>query len=606
MVSKDKRSLLLTGSNSPLTESQAEWVNHLMQSLTAEQYVWLSGFFTALSFQQNVGMAELQSVSSQVSRPFPITVLFASETGTSRNIASQLSQDLIADHWEVHLVDAKDYKTAKFKSERCILVVTATHGDGDPPEPAKKWYDFIMSDRAPSCENLVYAVLALGDSSYEHFCQCGVDIDKRLLELGAKPLCARQDCDLDYEKSCLVWRNELDKALAAFLPDSTLLQAPPTEQKNSIPLYTKQNPFQAKILEKINLCDVGTSKTTYHLELSLEGSQINYKPGDCLGVHPTNNPSEVDSILTLLNLNGDLLIQIADHSLSLREALLREVELSRITLPVFTGLIESATKINAGINDKKQVQEYLKGKSLLHVLHDLGIRNMDAQQLVDKLRRMPHRLYSIASSLLARPDEAHLLVTLAEIQLMNEHRLGVFSNECDRELSPGDSIPVYLHENQMFKLRYDALDKPIIMIGPGTGLAPFRAFMEEREEMGVTGLSWLFFGECKMYSDFYYQTEWQQRLSNGTLSRMNVAFSRDQANKIYVQHRMKEQQKALFDWIDSKGAIVYVCGDADKMTKDVYQALLEIVSTQKKCSIDLATEYVEHLVETNRYLRDVY
>ncbi len=449
--------------------------------------------------------------------------------------------------------------------------------------------------------------MALGDSSYEYFCQCGVNLDNRLSELGAKKLCARQDCDLDYEKGYLAWRGELDKALAVFLPNEKTVELLVSSQFASATSYNQKNPFQAEVLEKINLCDRGSSKTTYHLELSLEGSQLNYKPGDSLGVYPSNSPGEVDSIIKYLDLDSDSLVQVDDKEVGLREAILSTLEISRVTLPVFSELCNyTRTELKVDKNDRKMVHSYLEGKSLMHVLQDLHIPSIDAQILVSTLRKMPHRLYSIASSLLARPDEAHLLVTLAQINGSDQTRLGVFSNHCHNELAVGDKIPIFLHENTSFKLNYDALDKPIIMVGPGTGLAPFRAFMEEREELGATGLSWLFFGECHMFTDFYYQTEWQTRLSSGSLSKMDVAFSRDQANKIYVQHRMRENQATLFDWIDSKEAIIYVCGDADGMAKEVHQTLIEIVAEQKKCSLDLANEYVEDLVVDNRYLRDVY
>lgn len=371
--------------------------------------------------------------------------------------------------------------------------------------------------------------------------------------------------------------------------------------------YSRTNPFKAEVLENLNLNGRGSNKETRHLELSLEGSGLTFEPGDSLGVYPENDPELVDSLISELGFNPDEVVKVNKQGdvRSLREALISNFEITTLTKPLLEQVakLTGNEELHALISDSAKVKEYVYGRDLLDLIKDFGPLGVSVGDFVALLRKLPARLYSIASSLEANPDEVHLTIGAVRYDSHGRERKGVCSILCAERLQPGDTLPVYIQHNQNFKLPSNP-ETPIIMVGPGTGVAPFRSFMQEREEVGAEGKSWMFFGDQHFVTDFLYQTEWQQWLKDGVLTKMDVAFSRDTAEKVYVQHRMKEHSKELFEWLE-EGAVVYICGDEKHMAHDVHNTLIDIIE-QEGTSREQAEQYLADMQQQKRYQRDVY
>lgn len=581
-----------------LSDQQLQQVTQAVEGLNPAQLAWVSGYLTGLSGQLPATSAAV--TPSQTAGK--VTILFGSQTGNSKKIAQQLSECLSAAGHDVVLSNMKDYRTNQLKKESTVLAVISTHGNGEPPDEALAFFKFLNSDRAPKLEKLNYAVLALGDSSYDEFCQTGKELDERFAALGATPLISRVDCDIDFEEDALDWQTTLLKELDDQPVSETFSDgfAPSTSSTE----YSDSRPYQAEVLNVLNLTDEGSEKEVYHLELSLEDSGINYQPGDILAIKPENNRLLVSEVLREAGLNGDTVVTIKDDKLPLLDALLQRRELASLTRKVVqeyakaTGNIELA----AQAADKSQLVDLIGSGDLLDLLQQHPGK-LNAQTLVDLLRPLQARQYSIASSLEAHPEEVHLLIKRVEFQHEERTHLGVASNWV-AQLNPGDFLPVYVKPNDSFKLPADD-DTKIIMVGPGTGVAPFRAFLSERDAKGIDGNSWLFFGEQHFRSDFLYQTEWQQFKKHGTLERIDLAFSRDQEEKIYVQHRLLEAGAEVYQWLED-GAHVYVCGDMNHMAKDVHETLKQIHIEFGGLSEEQAETELEQLIANGRYQRDVY
>jgi sulfite reductase (NADPH) flavoprotein alpha-component len=500
-----------------------------------------------------------------------------------------------------------DFKPNNIKKVKNLLIIVSTHGEGDPPDNALTFHEFLHGKRAPKLEDLNFSVLSLGDSSYEFFCQTGKQFDARLEELGGTRLYPRFDCDLDYDEPAAEWVEGIISSLGEAkggIPAQA--QAASTQTVEST--YSRTNPFRAEVLDNLNLNGRGSNKETRHLELSLEGSGISFQPGDSLGIYPENDPELVDLLLADLKWNPEESVTINKQGevLSLRDALTTHYEITTLTKP----LLEKAAKLTGNsdlqelINDSEKVKSYLEGHDLLDVVRDFGPLLSTPQEFVSILRKMPARLYSIASSLTANPDEVHLTIGAVRYHANGRDRKGVCSIFTADRLQPGDSVPIYIQQNENFKLPANP-ETPIIMVGPGTGVAPFRSFMQEREEIGAEGKSWMFFGDQHFVTDFLYQTEWQKWLKDGVLTKMDVAFSRDTAEKVYVQHRMLEQSEELFQWLQ-EGAHVYICGDEKHMAHDVHQTLIGIIEKEGSLSREEAEAYLADMQQQKRYQRDVY
>ncbi|MCM3158824.1 assimilatory sulfite reductase (NADPH) flavoprotein subunit [Bacillus subtilis] len=599
--------------NSPFNQEQAELLNRLLPTLTESQKIWLSGYLSAqsVSAQETAG-APAAAVSAEAPAPAvskEVTVLYGSQTGNAQGLAENAGKQLEQSGFQVTVSSMSDFKPNQLKKVTNLLIVVSTHGEGEPPDNALSFHEFLHGRRAPKLEDLRFSVLALGDSSYEFFCQTGKEFDQRLEELGGKRISPRVDCDLDYDEPAAEWLEGVLKGLNEAGGGSAAPASAAASQTGESS-YSRTNPFRAEVLENLNLNGRGSNKETRHVELSLEGSGLTYEPGDSLGVYPENDPELVELLLKEMNWDPEEIVTLNKQGdvRPLKEALISHYEITVLTKP----LLEQAAQLTGNDElrellapgNEENVKAYIEGRDLLDLVRDYGPFSVSAQEFVSILRKMPARLYSIASSLSANPDEVHVTIGAVRYDAHGRERKGVCSILCAERLQPGDTLPVYVQHNQNFKLPKDP-ETPIIMVGPGTGVAPFRSFMQEREETGAEGKAWMFFGDQHFVTDFLYQTEWQNWLKDGVLTKMDVAFSRDTEEKVYVQHRMLEHSAELFEWLQ-EGAAVYICGDEKHMAHDVHNTLLEIIEKEGNMSREEAEAYLADMQQQKRYQRDVY
>ncbi|WP_186670742.1 assimilatory sulfite reductase (NADPH) flavoprotein subunit [Sporosarcina sp. BP05] len=602
--------------NSPFNQQQVELLNQLLPILTETQQIWLGGYLSAsqLVTQSNASgsVVVLEEPAAQVEvSSKEVTILYGSQTGNGQALAEKLTKNLKAVEYRVSLASMNEFKPNALKKIENLLLIVSTHGEGDPPDNALPFHEFLHSKRAPRLENLQFSVLSLGDSSYEFFCQTGKQFDERLLELGAKQLSPRVDCDLDYDESAAEWfTNVLATLNEQQESSSTTVQQTVNKVIEGQLEYSRTNPFKAEILENFNLNGRGSNKETRHLELSLEGSNLEFEPGDSLGIYPENDFGLVDTLIEEMGWNASEVVKVNKQGelKPLREALISNFEITVLTKP----LLQKAAQFTAN-NELKELLEpereqecrdYLYGRDLLDLVRDFAPWEVSLSGFVAILRKIPARLYSIASSSKANPDEVHLTIGTVRYEAHGRDRVGVCSDVCAVRAIPGDHLPVYVQRNSNFKLPADP-NTPLIMIGPGTGIAPFRSFLEEREEIGAEGKTWLFFGDQHFVTDFLYQVEWQQWLKEGVLTRMDVAFSRDTKDKVYVQHRMIENSQAIFNWLE-EGAVLYICGDEKHMATDVHATLEKIIEEEGAMSSKEASDYLADMQQQKRYQRDVY
>ena len=587
-----------------LTPDQWRLVHELGSALSASQKHWLSGYFAGLGDRSSHSTAPGPLPSPSVRT---ITVLYGSETGNASELARALEMAAKAKGLVCNLADMADYKVRQLAQEEDVLIVVSTYGEGDPPQPATGFFEFIESRKAPKLEDKRFAVLALGDSTYEFYCEAGKRLDRRFEELGAERLTPRVDCDIDYEDAAEAWTQAIVEQLGADAAPSMISFAVAPSEAPPAVIHDKRNPFPAPVIDNIAIVGRGSTKETRHIEFSLEGSGLAYEPGDALGIAATNDPAIVTTLIDALSLKADAEFEHKGKTLRLDDALTHHFEITTAT-PRFLDYWAMLSEADA----LKQLQQddrsgdrsvFLHTHHILDIVRRFPLTDIMPQGFVSALRPLQPRLYSLASSLAAAPDEAHLTVAPVRYDLHGEQRCGVASGLLADRAQPDTMLPVYVQSNPHFRLPAD--DAPIIMIGAGTGVAPYRAFMQEREVRGAGGKSWLFFGERNFRTDFLYQTEWQTWLKDGTLGRMDVAFSRDSNEKIYVQHRMKEQSRDIFAWLEA-GAHIYVCGDAADLAPDVHNTLIDIVTTEARTGREAATDYVRSLQSDHRYQRDVY
>ncbi|NGY91549.1 assimilatory sulfite reductase (NADPH) flavoprotein subunit [Bacillus megaterium] len=596
--------------NSPFNQEQADLLNRLLPTLTEAQKMWLSGYLTASQSTSAEGTPDVSTAApAQAEQTISkdVTILYGSQTGNAQGLAENTGKTLEAKGFNVTVSSMNDFKPNTLKKLENLLIVVSTHGEGEPPDNALSFHEFLHGRRAPKLENFRFSVLSLGDSSYEFFCQTGKEFDVRLAELGGERLYPRVDCDLDFEEPANKWLKGVIDGLSEAKGHSASVAVPAEAPAGTSP-YSRTNPFKAEVLENLNLNGRGSNKETRHLELSLEGSGLTYEPGDSLGIYPENDPELVDLLLNEFKWDASESVTVnkEGETRPLREALTSNFEITVLTKPLLKQAAELTgnDKLKALVENREELKAYTQGRDVIDLVRDFGPWNVSAQEFVAILRKMPARLYSIASSLSANPDEVHLTIGAVRYEAHGRERKGVCSVLCSERLQPGDTIPVYLQSNKNFKLPQNQ-ETPIIMVGPGTGVAPFRSFMQEREETGAKGKSWMFFGDQHFVTDFLYQTEWQKWLKDGVLTKMDVAFSRDTEEKVYVQNRMLEHSKELFQWLE-EGAFFYVCGDKTNMARDVHNTLVEIVETEGKMSREEAEAYLAEMKKQKRYQRDVY
>ncbi|MDW5375792.1 assimilatory sulfite reductase (NADPH) flavoprotein subunit [Halomonas sp. HP20-15] len=595
----------LDTTNSPLTDEQAAEVNRLVARLSGDQRTWLSGYLAGLQAVSGEARAPREATAEQ----HTLTILYGSETGNAESVAQQAGEQALARGLPARVVDMADYKARELRDERLLLVVTATHGEGDPPDPALDFYEFLHGRKAPKLAEARFAVLALGDSSYEHFCQTGRDLDARFEALGAQRLIERVDCDVDFDEAAGQWIERALDAVGEHIVEAPASAMPAAVAEPAGVSYDRHNPFQAEVLENQILNGRGSEKATHHIELSLEGSGIDYRPGDILCLMPRNREEVAAELLEALSLDPQQTVPSHAGERPLAEALRDDYEITTLT-PAFVEAyaeLAEAEALHALLAEGKRgdLMAYLHGRHIIDVINEHPLSGgLDAETLLGMMRRLQPREYSIASSHLANPGEVHVTVAAVRYESHGRQRHGVASTFLAEQAEPGETVPVYLRRNKHFRLPENP-DTPIVMIGPGTGVAPFRAFLEEREVSGAGGANWLFFGNPHFRTDFLYQTEWQRWLKDGLLTRMDVAFSRDGPEKVYVQDRLRERGAELYRWLED-GAHVYVCGDAERMAPDVHAALVEIVAEHGGHSFEQAGEYLKQLTRDRRYQRDVY
>ena len=592
----------------PLNEVQLKALEQLSQGLQPEQIIWLSGYFHGLGGA--IPGAPLAAASPEVSATTPtagalsLTILYGSHTGHSAALAKKLRDLAAAEQLDAKVYPMNDYNTKQLKDEKNLLVIVSTHGEGEPPEMAEDFYGFITGKRAPKLNGLNYSVLALGDKSYKHFCQTGIDIRQALIKAGASELVPIVTCDVDYEDDAQRWINVVLNELSKLQPKKVEAAAPQSVVKAETTAYTRKNPFKATVLDKTRITGRDSDKEVYHFELSLEGSGITYEPGDALGVIAQNPPQLVDDIIGTLGVIDTEVVETKIGKLPFNEALSHHYEITLLTRDVIQKYADLTgdQAVQAIINDEKKLDEYLYGHDVLDLLHEFPYP-LTATDFLELLRPLPPRLYSISSSQEAVEQEVHITVSRVRYETKGRERFGACSSFLADRLQIDDEVLIYIDKNPNFRMPSNGT--PIIMVGAGTGIAPYRAFMQQREAANQKSKSWLFFGERRFSSDFLYQLEWQKYLKKGFLGKIDLAFSRDQDEKVYVQHKLKEQQEELFRWLED-GAVFYLCGDMKYMAKDVQSTLLEIIRLQGGLTEEKALEYFKKLKKEKRFQADVY
>ncbi|MCE5130656.1 assimilatory sulfite reductase (NADPH) flavoprotein subunit [Staphylococcus saprophyticus] len=607
----------LSVSNSPFDQEQAAQLNQIFQTLTAEQQIWLTGYLTAqqgavaqtTEAPQQVAEYVLNNESeSQTNNDRHITVVYGSETGNAQSLAEIFADRLVEHNYTVKLTAMDEIKQKEFKKVEDLFVITATHGEGDPPDNALTFHEFIHSRKAPKLENVRFSVLALGDESYEYFCQTGKDFDAKLLELGAERLTDRQDCDLDFDDLAEKWMNKNIEILNQSTGHGSTVTSTETVQSAKEKRYSKSNPYKAEVLENINLNGRGSNKEVRHVELLLDNYGESFEPGDCVVVLPQNEPEIVTLLIETLGWDKDIEIPINDDgdTLPLEKALTEHFEITKLTKPLLQKAAElfGNTELLSQIDNAEWIQQYVDGRDVIDLLTEFPTSELKPETFYKLLRKLPAREYSIASSYEATPDEVHITVGAVRYEAHERTRKGVCSVQLAERIQPGDTLPIYLKKNPNFKFPFDE-ETPVIMIGPGTGVAPFRSYMQEREELGLSGNTWLFFGEQYFTTDFLYQTEWQAWLKDETLAKLDLAFSRDTEEKIYVQHRIAQQSELFYQWLQD-GAAIYVCGDEKHMAKDVHDTIRSVIEQEGDMSEADAEAYLTQMKQEKRYQRDVY
>lgn len=591
----------------PLNTEQLARLQAATTDLTPTQLAWVSGYFWGVLNQQP-GAAAVAATPAAVAAP-TITLISASQTGNARRVAEALRDDLLAAKLNVNLVNAGDYKFKQIASEKLLVIVASTQGEGEPPEEAVALHKFLFSKKAPKLDGTAFAVLGLGDTSYEFFCQAGKDFDSKLAELGGERLLDRVDADVEYQAAASEWRARVVETLKSRVPKDSPTQAAvaATGAVNEIYTspYSKEAPLTASLSVNQKITGRNSEKDVRHIEIDLGDSGLRYQPGDALGVWYQNDPELVKELVELLWLKGDESVTVDGKTLPLAEALQWHFELTVNTANIvenYATLTRSETLLPL-VGDKAKLQHYASTTPIVDMVR-FSPAQLDAQALIDLLRPLTPRLYSIASSQSEVESEVHVTVGVVRYDIEGRARAGGASSFLADRVEEEGEVRVFIEHNDNFRLPANP-ETPVIMIGPGTGIAPFRAFMQQRAADDAPGKNWLFFGNPHFTEDFLYQVEWQRYVKEGVLTRIDLAWSRDQKEKVYVQDKLREQGAELWRWIND-GAHIYVCGDANRMAKDVEQALLEVIAEFGGMDTEAADEFLSELRVERRYQRDVY
>ena len=588
----------------PLNPEQLARLQAATTDFTPTQLAWVSGYFWGVLNQQSGAAVAAPAPAAEVP---PITLISASQTGHARRVAEALRADLLAAKLNVKLVNAGDYKFKQIAAEKLLVVVTSTQGEGEPPEEAVALHKFLFSKKAPKLDGTAFAVFGLGDTSYEFFCQSGKDFDNKLAELGAERLLDRVDADVEYQAAAAEWRARVVEALKARAPVAAPAQLATSGAVNDIHTspYTKEAPLTATLSVNQKITGRNSEKDVRHIEIDLGDSGLRYQPGDALGVWYQNDPQLVKELVELLWLKGDEPVTVEGKTLPLSEALQWHFELTVNTATIvenYATLTRSESLLPL-VGDKAQLQQYAAATPIVDMVR-FSPAQLDAEALIGLLRPLTPRLYSIASSQAEVESEVHVTVGVVRYEIEGRARAGGASSFLADRVEEDGEVRVFIEHNDNFRLPANP-ETPVIMIGPGTGIAPFRAFMQQRAADGAQGKNWLFFGNPHFTEDFLYQVEWQSYVKEGLLTRIDLAWSRDQQQKIYVQDKLREQGAELWRWIND-GAHIYVCGDANRMAKDVENTLLEVIAEYGAMDAEAADEFLSELRVERRYQRDVY
>jgi sulfite reductase (NADPH) flavoprotein alpha-component len=569
---------------------------------TAEQRLWLNGYMAGLLAGRNMGPVQGQSVEGSTTT-IPLVILFGSQTGTAEKLAKQFAKQSKSSGCNSRVVDCSAHATVDWAEESNLLIVTSTYGDGDMPDNAQSFWQWLQTENGKSLAHLNFAVLALGDSNYEKFCAAGKNFDQRLEALGAKRAYPCVECDVDYETKAKEWINGV---LSAMAPGKQSDASPADDDSLAADGWSKTNPFPARLITNRRLNGAGSQKETRHFEISLEGSGLAYEAGDALGVWPRNCPDLVSELIAAGHFKGDESVTVSGTSLPLRQALTEKLDIGKPGLE----LLHHFAKTNATLQPllaperKDDLKKWLWGRGVIDLLAENAVNGPSAGEFVALLKPLQPRLYSISSSPKAHAGQVHLTINVVRYESFGRARQGLASTFLADRVDAETPVPIFIQTSHGFRLPANG-KTPVIMVGPGTGIAPFRAFLHERRASAATGPNWLFFGEQRAATDFYYREELEQLFSDGHLTKLCTAFSRDQAEKIYVQNRMLENAAALWSWLED-GAHFYVCGDASRMARDVDEALHQIAQTAGGKSADEAAAYVAKMKLDKRYQRDVY
>ena len=588
----------------PLNPEQLARLQAATTDFTPTQLAWVSGYFWGMLNQQPGAVV---SAPAQAVEAPAITLISASQTGNARRVAEALRDDLQAAQLNVKLVNAGDYKFKQIAGEKLLVVVTSTQGEGEPPEEAVALHKFLFSKKAPKLDGTAFAVFGLGDTSYEFFCQSGKDFDSKLAELGGERLLDRVDADVEYQAAAAEWRARVVDVLKARAPTAVPAQLATSGAVNEIHTspYTKEAPLTATLAVNQKITGRDSEKDVRHIEIDLGDSGLRYQPGDALGVWYQNDPALVKELVELLWLKGDEPVTVEGKTLPLAQALEWHFELTVNTANIvenYATLTRSETLLPL-VGDKAQLQHYAATTPIVDMVR-FSPAQLDAEALIGLLRPLTPRLYSIASSQAEAENEVHVTVGVVRYDIEGRARAGGASSFLADRVEEDGEVRIFIEHNDNFRLPANP-QTPVIMIGPGTGIAPFRAFMQQRAAEGAEGKNWLFFGNPHFTEDFLYQVEWQSYVKEGVLSRIDLAWSRDQQQKIYVQDKLREQGAEVWRWIND-GAHIYVCGDANRMAKDVEQALLEVIAEYGAMDAEAADEFLSELRVERRYQRDVY
>ena len=623
----------LNQTNTPFNEEQLALINQLLPMLTPEQQHWLSGYLlnpaiTSVSdnktdIQENeAGITETetststdQSVSEPVSastEPLDVHVLYGTETGNAEEIAETFETKLKSQNLNVHLWDMDDFPRDSLPEVEHLFIICSTQGVGEPPINALDLYDYLHGDDAPQLDQVNFAVLALGDQDFPDFCQAGKDFDHILGQLGANRVADRVDCDFDYEETAEQWITNMLELLTQ--ASSNTNEETPSVENEDVTIeepqapYSKSNPFQAEVLKNTILTQPEASREVRHLEISLEGYREAYEPGDSLVVIPQNDPVLVNQLIDALNWDAETPIQMndSDSMRSLKEALTHDFEIAKLTPVLMKNAAEllGNPMLNANIQKSEWVQNYIYGKDVIDLIRDFTPVALEPNMLPQLLRKLPPREYSIASSNKINPNSVHITVRVVKYEAHRRERFGVCSVQLADRTSVGDKLPVYLKKNPNFKFPYDT-ETPVIMIGAGTGIAPYRAYLQERAYLNLKGEQWLIFGNQNYHHDFLYKDDLEQWLEEGVLSKLDLAFSRETENKIYVQHRIEENSAEFYKWIQA-GATIYLCGNKDEMASGVHESLIKVLIKEGNMDETEAEAYLTEMIKNQRYQRDVY